>query len=494
MIKIKIISSDNPRTIEAEPGSSLLDILRNNGLNIYAPCGGKGKCGKCMITVNVEGNFLACSYYPVKDIEITSPGKDVANILVSQTEFLENIPFKSRDHFIGDNPYGVAADIGTTTVVLYFLNMLTGRIEKIASFLNPQNIYGADVISRITYCQERENGLNDLKQVIINAINIELDRFSLTKGIRPASFERIIVAGNTTMLHLLLGEDPVPIALAPFTPKFTAMQVRKGDLSGLNINPLADVITLPCISAYVGADIVAGLAVIKPLYKNYLFLDIGTNGEMALVRGDRIFACATAAGPAFEGANISCGMGAVNGAISYFSGQENYQVIGNCRPEGVCGSGIIDIVAFMLRNGMIDETGFLKERFIFGSDEKLEVTQQDIREIQLAKSAIYSGIKILLNRADLSYSDVDALFLAGGFGNYINIDSAVEIGLLPFEMKGKIFPVGNSAGIGTLQYLKSDEFEKKLDTVLNNSQYIELSDIEEFTPEFALNMNFHKYK
>ena len=490
MIRIKINSPDDPKTIETEPGRSLLDTLRNNGLNIYAPCGGKGKCGKCMVTVTGEGNFLSCSYYPVKDIGITLPGKDVANILVSQTDFLENIPFKRRDHFIGNNPYGVAADIGTTTVVLYFLNMFTGRTEKIASFLNPQNIYGADVIARITYCQENENGLNDQRQIIINAINSELDRFSLMKGVSNASFERMIVAGNTTMLHLLLGEDPVSIALAPFIPKFTAMQVRKGDLSGLNINPLADVITLPCISAYVGADIVAGLAVIKPLYRNYLFIDIGTNGEMALVKGDRIFTCSTAAGPAFEGASLSCGSGAVTGAVSSFIGPEEFSVIGNTEPEGICGSGIADIIAYLLDASLVDKTGVLKLPFTVHRKNNIVVTQQDIREIQLAKSAIYSGIKVLMKSAGMDFDDIDALYLAGGFGNYINIRSAVRIGLLPSELTNKIFPVGNSAGMGALQYLKSDEFEKNIDRITGNSEYIELSDSDEFTIEFVMNMDF----
>lgn len=493
MFKITVVSSGVSKTIQAEPGSSLLDILRNNGFDIYAPCGGKGRCGKCMVNVTGEGNLMSCSYYPVKDMEVILPDKSVANILVSQTEFLEDLNFRSRNNYLTGVPYGVAIDIGTTTVVLYFLNLLTGKIENVSSFLNPQSVYGADIISRITYCQENSGGLKELQQKIINAINNELKRVSIKRGIGPENFEKIIVAGNTTMLHLLLGEDPISIALAPFRPKFTGMQIRKGSMTGLNINPEGEIITLPCISAFVGADIVAGLAALKKLYDNYLFLDIGTNGEMALVKGERIFTCSTAAGPAFEGANISCGMAAVNGAVSYFSGPEDYKVIGDCKPSGVCGSGIIDIVAYMLKNGMIDETGLLKEKLIIGSDEKLQVTQQDIREIQLAKSAIFSGIKILMKSAGLSFGDIDALFLAGGFGNYINIDSAVGIGLLPFELKEKIFAVGNSAGMGALQYLKSDEFEKNIDSVLKNSIYIELSDIEEFTPEFALNMNFDRY-
>ena len=476
----------------SEPGKSLLEIIKSNGFDIYTPCGGKGRCGKCMVNITGEGNVLSCSCYPEKDIEVILPAKYVANILVSQTQFLEDFPFRKPEVFENTKPYGVAVDIGTTTVVLYFLNLLTGSIEKVASFLNPQGIHGADIISRITYCQEHVNGLNELQQIITNAINNELDLFCLKKGIRSGSFERIIVAGNTTMLHLLLGEDPVPIALAPFRPKFTGKQVIKGSSSGLHINPDGELITLPCISAYVGADIVAGLAVIKPRYRNYLFLDIGTNGEMALVKGDHIYTCATAAGPAFEGASLSCGSGAVTGALSSFINPGKYSVIGNIEPTGICGSGIVDIAAYLLNNRIVDKTGLLKNPFVVYGKNKIEVTQQDIREIQLAKSAVYSGIRVLLKSSGMTFDDIDALYLAGGFGNYINISSAIRIGLLPDDLENRIFPVGNSAGIGALQYLKSNELGEKIEKVMSGSEYIELSDSDDFTIEFVMNMDFHE--
>ena len=278
------------------------------------------------------------------------PSEDEANILVHQTEYLEDLPFKiSNSGYFSSSPFGVAIDIGTTTVVLYFLNLLTGQIEKISSFLNPQKLYGADVITRINYCQEHENGLSELQKSIFDALNNELKNFRIKNKLDARNFEKIIIVGNTTMLHIILGEDPVSIALAPFKPKFIDKQVRKGHSTGLNIYADAEVITLPCISAFVGADIVAGLAVLKVKPKNYLFLDIGTNGEIALIKGDEIFTCATAAGPAFEGANISCGMGAEYGAISGFSSQKEYQVIGNCEPRGICGSGVVDIVAYLLK-------------------------------------------------------------------------------------------------------------------------------------------------
>jgi uncharacterized 2Fe-2S/4Fe-4S cluster protein (DUF4445 family) len=493
MFKIHIVNPDSVRIIDSPTGHSLLEILRKENLKIYTPCGGKGTCGKCIVKLKDEGDVIACRYFPDKDIEVILPGEEEANILVHQTEYLEDLPFNiTTAENQGASPYGVAIDIGTTTVVLYFLNLLTGQIEKISSFLNPQKLYGGDVISRINYCQENKGGLFELQKTIIDAINSELDSFCLKRNSSNYDFERVIIVGNTTMLHLLLGVDPLSIALAPFKPAFVEKQVRIGRKTGLKINDRAEVITLPCISAFVGADILAGLAALKVPQKNYLFLDIGTNGEIALINGEKIFTCATAAGPAFEGANISCGMGAVTGAISVFSGPLKFQVIGNSEPRGLCGSGIVDLVAWLLDNDLVDETGLMKEPFLIGPQANIMIVQQDIREIQLAKSAIYSGVKILLDVAGLSFKDIDALYLAGGFGNYISIKSSVRIGLLPFELADKIYTVGNSAGIGALQYLKSNDFVVKTEEILKNTSYIELSDIDAFTTEFAINMDFTK--
>jgi uncharacterized 2Fe-2S/4Fe-4S cluster protein (DUF4445 family) len=492
VINVRIVSPDESVSFPAEKGRRLLDILRERGFDIYTPCGGRGRCGKCLVSIRGTGNVLSCSYYPDRDIEVTLPEKRVADILVSQTEFLEDCTFSPPSSLLSARPYGVAIDIGTTTVAMYFMNLLTGSLEKIASFLNPQGIHGADVISRITYCQEHENGLGELQQIIINAINNELELFLQQKDLQSGSIERVIVSGNTTMLHLLLGEDPVPIALAPFRPRFTGKQRTEGSSSGLNINPRGELITLPCISAYVGADVVSGLAVIKPVHRKYLFIDIGTNGEMALVDGNRIYACATAAGPAFEGGSISCGMAAVNGAVSYFAGPEDYRVIGNTEPAGICGSGIVDIVAYLLNNNIIDSTGLLKSPFVVYPFNRIQVTQQDIREIQLAKSAIYSGIKVLLKSSGMNFEDISALYLAGGFGNYINTGSAVRTGLLPSGLGNRIYAIGNSAGIGTLQYLKSEDFAEKLDRIVSVTEYIELSDSDDFITEFVMNMDFRE--
>ncbi len=491
-LKLNIIADGRSEIVETEAGPSLLTILREHGYSIYAPCGGKGRCGKCLVNVRGVGTVRSCSFFPVEDVLVNLPESTEAVILVSQTEYLEDIPFKPWEN-LTPKPYGIAVDIGTTTVVMYFLDLLSGKVVKTSPFLNPQSVYGADVITRIEHCQRSNEGLKDLQLSLVNEINKTLETFARETVSGAENIERLVFVGNTTMLHILLGEDPVPIALAPFTPKFTDLQARKGLQTPLRINPDASIVTLPCISAYVGSDIVAGLAVLKVPKGNYLYVDIGTNGEMALVKGDEIFTCATAAGPAFEGTNISCGMGAFPGAISSFTGLGYYEVIGKKEPAGICGSGIIDIVAFLLVNGFVDETGYLKETFVIHRGNSIQIIQQDIREIQLAKSAIYSGMHILIKQAGLTFGEIDALYLAGGFGNFINTGSALQIGLLPQELKERIHPVGNSAGIGALQYLKSDSFQQKIDNITSNARHIELSAYEEFATEFALNMNFGNF-
>ena len=496
MNTIKIISQKNERLIQIKKGYSLLDILRGDGYNIYSPCGGKGTCGKCRIHVKDEGVVTACTYFPAYDMEIILPGEREAQILVAQSEYLEEYPLNIEEiKQLTNNPHGVAIDIGTTSIVFYHVNLISGKVLKIRSILNPQAAYGSDIISRINYCQTNEDGLHKLQKTILQAINNELTYFQKNAEIRKTDIVQLLIVGNNTMLHLLLGEDPVTIALAPFIPKFTNEQIKTGESLGLSTHPEAEIKTLPSISAYVGADIVSGIAVLKPdsEKRNFLYVDVGTNGEIGLITPNQIFACATAAGPAFEGANISCGMGAVEGAISMFTKIGELYTIGDAKPIGVCGSGIIDVVSYLLDNHLMDETGLLQEPFIIANntpDGKIEISQEDIREIQLAKSAIFSGIKVLLKKAGLTFNDIHALYLAGGFGNYMNIESAVNIGLLPGEIKDRTVAVGNSAGAGAIQALRSIDFEKRIKTILSISEYIELSNSDDFNLEYALNMNF----
>jgi uncharacterized 2Fe-2S/4Fe-4S cluster protein (DUF4445 family) len=317
-------------------------------------------------------------------------------------------------------------------------------------------------------------------------------------GTKREDIVKISIAGNTTMLHLLLGADPLPIALAPFTPQFTDSQEIKAEGLGLCCNLEAEIRTLPCISAYVGADIVAGLASINPVeHKNFLFMDIGTNGELALVTPDKILCCATAAGPAFEGARITHGMTAVEGAISAF-GPDGYTVLGDVAPVGICGSGLIDIVAYLLDNGSIYQDGLLEETFVIadhyqdGLHKPIVLTQQDIREVQLAKSAIAAGVNILMKYAGINHQEIEAVYLAGGFGNYFNIKSAMKIGLISPLFKDKVIPIGNTSGTGAILALQSTSFAEVIEKLIARTEYIELSGEEDFAMEFAMNMMFEK--
>jgi uncharacterized 2Fe-2S/4Fe-4S cluster protein (DUF4445 family) len=498
MAKLKIHQNGKTKDIETELGEVLLNALRNNGFDIYAPCGGNGTCGKCKVLIKGEGIVTSCIFTVYDSLELVLPDRREASVLVEQhahTIQLPLIPGSSAD--LSPYPHGVAIDIGTTSVVLYLLNLITGTVVETRAILNPQAKYGADVISRIQFTAAQNNGLNILHREILEAINRELLHLLQFAGISKNEIIKITVAGNTTMLHLFLGVDPLSLAMAPFEAKFLDEQIRLGEELELNCFPGAEIKILPSISAYVGSDIVAGLASIAPSenYRKYLFMDIGTNGELALVTEGSIWCCSTAAGPAFEGARISCGMGAVEGAISAY-GDDGYSVIGDEKPAGVCGSGLIDLVAWLCEKGMIDSDGLLQDDFIIvpaidsATGEDISLKQTDIREVQLAKSAISSGVNILLKQSGLQFDQLDTLFLAGGFGNYINITSAMRIGLIPPQLKDRIIPLGNTSGTGAIAALKSVRFDEAMQNVISKSILVELASDEDFAMEFAMNMMF----
>ena len=490
---VKILLKESPVTISLAQGTTLLQGLQGERFDIYSPCGGNGTCGKCKVHIVGEGDVMACVYPVFEDIEILFPEKREANILVDQHQHTISVPFNpGKSVNISSYPQGVAIDIGTTTLAFYLVNLITGSLIETRAVQNPQSKYGSDVISRINYTVQFDGGLQELQREIVEAINIELAHFIKTTGIVKDDIVKIAMAGNTTMLHLLLGIDPVSIAMAPFAPVFIEEQHLSGQELSLNCHPEAEIKVLPSIAAYVGADIVAGIASINPAgkFRRFLFLDIGTNGEIAVVTPEKIWCCATAAGPAFEGANISCGMPAVEGAINKYDSY-GYTTIGNLPPAGLCGSGVIDVVAHLVRNNLVQSDGLLTQDFQLDENfPELKLVQQDIREVQLAKSAIMAGIKVLLKNASLCYDDLDALVLAGGFGNYIDIQNAIAIGLLPGEMEHKIISMGNTSGTGTLLALKSVQFDEVLNRVTEKSNYIELSGDEDFVLEYVMNMDF----
>jgi len=484
--------------LSAEKGEILFNLLREHGINVYSPCGGKGTCGKCKVYVKGQGTETSCQYYVAESIEVILPDQLEARILTTQHQLTLELPADPGTvQHLSNRPFGIAIDLGTTTLVSYLVNLSNGTLLETHSMLNPQISFGADVISRIHYAASTPAGLKEMHDAIISAINYQVDHFRHLIHCSGNDLVKITVAGNNTMLHLLLGEDPSSMGQAPYLPMFTDKQKRKGKELGLHVHPESEITLLPSVSAFVGADIVAGIGSIRPTgnYKKYLFMDLGTNGELALVTPDSVRCCATAAGPVFEGASISCGMGGVAGAIAEFSSQ-GYRVIGDELPIGLCGSGLVDVIAFLLESRRIDNTGLLSGRFEIvpeshsGTGKAIFLDQPDVRQFQLAKSAIASGIIILLKQAGILFEDLDALFLAGGFGNYLNVESAVKTGLIPLQMKDKVVSLGNTAGTGAMLALRSELFSNVLYDILRRTKHIELSEDEDFPVQFAVNMDF----
>ncbi len=501
MPEIKIHSAGKLSVINVPEGELLLDSLRSRGFMVYTPCGGIGSCGKCKVYIKNEGYVTSCLHHVSRNLEIVLPEPSEAKILASQYKYsrlLQLNPGKSTD--LSVNPFGVAIDIGTTTLVFHLMQLSTGSLLETRSVLNPQIKYGSDVISRINYSILYPGGLNTLQLEIIEIINIQFVHFIEKFQILPNDIVKVCVSGNTTMLHIFLGVNPASIAFAPFTPVFTEEKNLKAATLNLNCNPEGELKILPSFSAYIGADIVAGIASLSPLenISNFLFIDVGTNGEMAVVTPGKIFCTATAAGPAFEGANIEHGMGALAGAISFYDSPDSYQTIGEEKALGICGSGLIDLVASLLKTGIIRDDGYMAGNFIIvpfqqsGTSNDIYLTPNDIRELQLAKSAISAGINILIQKAGLSFKDLDALYLAGGFGNYIRTESAVAIGLIPEELANKVIAVGNTSGTGSMLSLKSVNFDTIIQNILSRMDYLDLSDNENFVLEFAINMPFLK--
>ncbi|GAV22913.1 ASKHA domain-containing protein [Carboxydothermus pertinax] len=438
-----------------------------------------------------------------------------ATIVLTEDEVLAVEPGDTTDRLLG-----MAFDIGTTTVVGYLLDLNTGKELAHVSALNPQTKYGADVISRITFASQEKDGLEKLHQEIINEINNLVAKATEQAGHTPQDIYAITIAGNTTMHHLFLKIPPENLAKAPYVPVVKEpIRADAGELK-ININPAGKVFVLSNIAGFVGADTVAAALVAEMDQKEKLTLliDIGTNGEMVLGTGEKLFACSAAAGPAFEGAQIACGMRGAEGAIDHLTiGEELfYSVIGEVEPLGICGSGLLDIVAELLNIGIIDENGRLlppekisdpigqryRERiieingiraFVVANGprgEKIYITQKDIRELQLAKGAIAAGIEILLKEYGADVKDIEEVQLAGAFGNYLKPRSACRTGLIPRELEAKIKGIGNAAGAGAkLALLSEKEFQRAV-SLGQKIKYIELSARSDFTAIFAHRLRF----
>lgn len=424
-----------------------------------------------------------------------------------------------------DDPvYVMAFDIGTTTIVGYLLNAVTGEEMAVSSMLNPQSEHGADVIERSNYAIS--NGVEELSGLVHEALNELIGQAVKKAGVSREQIYMISVVGNTCMHHLFTGVSPAALVHAPYNPTVSeGLMLNASDLE-ISIFPEGKVMMLPNIAGFVGADTVGVLLATEFDEQEELTLaiDIGTNGEMVMGNKDRRIACSTAAGPAFEGAKIACGMRGAKGAIDHAGwkdGRFTFSVIGGGKPVGICGSGLMDIITFMLEKGLMDEMGRMLDEdeyeteeakscasriirigdnnmkaFLLADEEEsgnrrpVYLSQKDIREVQLAKSAMAAGITLMADTLGVEIGDIRKVMIAGAFGNYMEPHSACGIGMIPGELEDRIVPVGNAAGEGSKIAALNYEEYRRCEKIASGCEFLELATHPDFQDTFVDLMEF----
>lgn len=520
-----LVCGEKCRELEFDSGTLLSELIGRSSFDFAMPCAGKGHCGKCRVQVHGElsaqsdaekllltstekadGIRLACMTKAFSDVTLTLPEPtDESHIL---SAFEKDAP-DSAAVPAGDG-FGIAVDVGTTTVAALLYSFGEGCVKATASRRNPQAVYGADVITRITKALGGE--LEALQKSILTCVSGLVAELCSQAGVRCREVENAVITGNTAMLYLLCGESPASISAAPFKADDLFGRTADAKTLSLPLSEKAQVYLPRCVSAYVGADITCAMLACG-FFKKYitgalLLTDIGTNGEIALLKDGRLICCSTAAGPAFEGAGIRFGMNASDGAIAavrFLGGDLLSVVLGETPAKGICGSGLLDAIAGMLSGEIIDETGFLHasphafeddvrdfegEEAFFLPRTDVAITQRDIREVQLAKSAICSGILSLFNETSTDAGHIDDFFIAGGFGNSLNTASAQKIGLIPDGLAKKARAVGNAALAGALMLLEDIRNREISFRGAENAETLELSSHPFFTDAYIENMMF----
>ena len=390
--------------------------------------------------------------------------------------------------------YMAAFDLGTTSIAGYLIHVNGRRVCVNAGARNPQAQFGGDVISRADYALA--NGTDALSGCARKALNDMTGQMCDQAGVPRERVFAVSLAGNTAMHHLFLGISPHSLVKAPYNPTLSQPLILEAARYGFEINPEALLFMLPVIGGFVGADTVACLISGDWLRREKLTLmiDIGTNGELVLGNRHRRIACSTAAGPAFEGAKIACGMRGADGAIDHAwleDGALRWHVIGDGPAKGICGSGLVDLTAALLQSGEMDESGRLEagDRYDIG-DTGVYLTQKDIREVQLAKGAMAAGLRLMAKALGVGVGDIEEVDIAGAFGNYIDPDSACAIGLIPPELRERIVPVGNAAGAGARLALIDSDAWREADTLARTTEFLELATLPEFQDEFVDQLGF----
>jgi len=486
---------------------TILEAARKLGVEIISECGGRGQCGKCIIRIEkgkeslnppteIEKRFnlgenerLACQAEITgnKDIYVFIRSAGKFSILSDTLEDRVNInPFviKKEGKVVLNGEiieeergkiYGLAIDVGTTTLVFQIVDLETG--EGITTFAekNPQASYGDDVISRIDYTMREKEGLKELQRVIINRINKALKEINIKKGEEISNkIYEVVVVGNSTMRNIFFGINVSSLGVIPFEPQNKEPINQRASYLNLKVNPQANVYGVPLIGGHAGADALADI-IVTEIYKQKkvsMIIDIGTNGEVIIGNKDKIFTASCAAGGAYEGATVTSGVGAIEGAITNVKitdGEINYKTIGNKSPVGICGSGLIDLLAELLKNKIMSKTAKIKENFHI--TDSISISQQDIYELITAKAGLRLDQDLLMKYYGVTLEEIDKIYLSGAFGNFINVNNAILIGLLP-PAREKIVKIGNGALAGARQILISQEKRKEAQEIAKKIQHI----------------------
>ncbi|MCL4503012.1 MAG: ASKHA domain-containing protein [Deltaproteobacteria bacterium] len=527
-------------------GITLLEAANRLGLGFEGPCGGAGRCGKDIVQIRRNGRLdtvLACRTPVESDLEVMVPChetnclKAVEGFLARKADACEVNPsirkvFASSDGGTGltsvyfdknlltietgdtsDKIFGMALDLGTTTLVASLVDLNNGVVLGNSSTLNPLVCYGHDVISRIRYSTLHRDGLQRMHQELISAVSLLINILISHHEVDPEEIYQLAAAGNTTMQHIFLNRPIKSLGEYPYRAEMLDGCTTPSGKLALQINARAPVTIFPCLSAYVGGDIVAGLIAtdVKDLERPALFIDIGTNGEMVLLTRDRILATSCAAGPCFEGMTISWGMRAEEGAIESVAlgDQLLLKVIGGVTAKGICGSGLLELISELLRLGLINRRGRLRSandtalpavwrtrlfekegRRHFRLADGISVSQEDIRQVQLARAAIRTGVELLLSESGIKAEDLQNIIIAGGFGYHLSTEAIFRIGLIPEMPQAVLHYVGNSSLEGARRMLLIERVREQSANIAKGAAVIELSNLEGFEARFVAEMHF----
>jgi len=531
-----------PFIAEVEPGSTLLAAARKARAPLEAPCDGAGICGKCLVRLDPEalialeagvevggGNgqgalVLACDARVRADIAATIPDRGDKNLAIvdhglatartlaphiavmhasdgctvwAGQELIASLPNRVAN-------LGIAVDIGTTTLVVALVDLGSGDELAVASALNPQTAYGHDVLSRIHFAAEPD-GLATMQRALVDGLNVLIRQVCQRAGVDTGHIHEAVLGGNTCMLHIAAAVNPAPLGRAPYRPSLTGGSHLRAAELGLGIAAHGLAYLPPVVSGFVGADITAGILAtdLHRSRQTALLLDIGTNGEMVLAHAGELWATSTAAGPAFEGVNIECGMRAAPGAVDTVSATDVH-TISDAPAIGICGSGLVDLVSCLVRSGAIGKNGRFEAKAVppVGNWDEREgrcllrlsdgvvLTQKDVRQVQLAKAAIRAGLDALLAGAKVRRQDVERVLVAGSFGYHLRPDSLAGSGLLPAKLAAKVEAVGNTCKAGAVTLLSNAGTRRELESVAARVRSIELANDAAFARRFVEQMAF----